>query len=109
MPRLSGYRSTPPVLAERMLEQLDVGLRHAIRARGNRTNVNRRVFGCYSSSAKGLCPNSEWHGWNCALGLTRFGSSDRDGYRRLSKRNAKTTGRRGAPNLPPRGPIGQTG
>jgi hypothetical protein len=57
MPRLSGYRSTPPDLAERELEQLDAGSRQSIRARDNRTNgegVNRQDFGFYLSSAKGI-------------------------------------------------------
>ena len=47
MPRLTGYRSTPPDLAERKLEQLDAGFRQSIRARDNRTNgdrVHRRDF-----------------------------------------------------------------
>jgi hypothetical protein len=55
MPRLSDYRSTPPDLAERMLERLDAGFRQSIRARDKRTNgerVNRRDFGFYFSSAK---------------------------------------------------------
>jgi hypothetical protein len=55
MPRLSGYRSTPPDLAERKLEQLDAGFRQSIRARDRRTNgegVSRRDFGFYFSSAK---------------------------------------------------------
>jgi hypothetical protein len=57
MPRLSGYRSTPPDLAERKLEQLDGGFRQSIRARDRHTNgerVNRRDFGSYFSSAKGI-------------------------------------------------------
>jgi hypothetical protein len=57
MPRLSGYHSTPPDLAEQKLEQLDVGFRQSIRARDKRTNgerVNRRGFGFYFSSAKGI-------------------------------------------------------
>jgi hypothetical protein len=57
MPRLSGYRSTPLDLAEQKLEQLDAGFRQSIRARDRRTNgerVNRRDFGFYFSSAKGI-------------------------------------------------------
>jgi hypothetical protein len=57
MPRLSGYRSTPPDLAEQKLEQLDAIFRQSIRARDWRTNgerVNRRDFGFYFSSAKGI-------------------------------------------------------
>jgi hypothetical protein len=55
MPRLTGYRSTPPDSAEPKLEQLDVVFRQSIRARDNRTNgerVNRRDI--YFSSAKGI-------------------------------------------------------
>jgi hypothetical protein len=47
-PRLSGYRSTPPDLAGRKLEQLDAIFRQFIHARGNQTNgerVSRRDFG----------------------------------------------------------------
>jgi hypothetical protein len=57
MPRLSGYRSTPPDLAEQKLEQLDAIVRQSIRARDNRTNgehVNRQDFASYFSSAKGI-------------------------------------------------------
>ncbi len=57
MPRLSGYRSTPLDLAERKLERLDAGFRQSIRARDRRTNgerENRRDFGFYFSSAKGI-------------------------------------------------------
>ena len=57
MPRLSGYRSTPPDLAEQKLERLDAIFRQSIHARGNRTNgerVSRRDFGFDFSSAKGI-------------------------------------------------------
>jgi hypothetical protein len=57
MPRLSGYRSIPPDLAEQKLERLDATFRQSIHARGNRTNgerVNRRDFGFDFSSAKGI-------------------------------------------------------
>jgi hypothetical protein len=57
MPRLSGYRSTPPDLAEQKLERLDAIVRQSIHARGNRTNgerVSRRGFGFDFSSAKGI-------------------------------------------------------
>jgi len=57
MPRLSGYRSTPPDLAEQKLERLDAGFRQTIRARSNRTNgehVSRRDFGFDFSSSKGI-------------------------------------------------------
>ena len=57
MPRLSGYRSIPPDLAEQKLEQLDAGFRQSIRARDNCTNgerVSRRDFGFDFSSAKGI-------------------------------------------------------
>jgi len=57
MPRLPGYRSTPPDLAGRKLEQLDAGFRQSIRAKDKRTTgerVNRRYFGFYISSAKGI-------------------------------------------------------
>jgi hypothetical protein len=62
MPRLSGYRSTPPDLAERKLEQLDAIFRQSIHARGDRTNgerVSRRDFGFCFSSAKGICHDNE--------------------------------------------------
>jgi hypothetical protein len=54
MPRLSGYRSTPPDSAGRKLKQLDAGSQQSIRARDKRTNgecVNRWDFGFYFSSA----------------------------------------------------------
>ena len=57
MPRLSGYRSTPPESAERKLEQLDAVFRPSTHARDKRTNddrVNRRDFGFYFSSAKDI-------------------------------------------------------
>jgi hypothetical protein len=57
MPRLAGYRSTPPDLAEQELERLDAIFRQSIHARGNQTNgerENRRDFGFYFSSAKGI-------------------------------------------------------
>jgi hypothetical protein len=57
MPRLAGYRSTPPDLAEQKLERLDAIFRQSIHARGNRTNgerVSRRDFGFDFSSAKGI-------------------------------------------------------
>jgi hypothetical protein len=57
MPRLSGYRSTPPDLAEQKLEQLDAGFRQSIRARDKRTTgerVSRRDFGFDFSFAKGI-------------------------------------------------------
>ena len=57
MLRLSGYRSTPPDLAEQKLEQLDAGFRQSIRARDKRTTgerVSRRDFGFDFSSAKGI-------------------------------------------------------
>ena|ERR1700730_2554881 len=53
MPRLTGYRSTPPDLAERKLEQLDAIVRQSIRATDNRTN-GEHVNGFYFSSAKGI-------------------------------------------------------
>ena len=57
MPRLSGYRSTPPDLAEQKLERLDAIFRQSIHARGDRTNgerVSRRDFGFDFSSAKDI-------------------------------------------------------
>jgi hypothetical protein len=54
IPRLSGYRSTPPDSAGRKLGQLDAGSQQSIRARDKRTNgerVNRWDFGFYFSSA----------------------------------------------------------
>jgi phage baseplate assembly protein W len=57
MPRLSGYHSTPPDLAEQKLEQLDAIFRQSIHATDNRTNgerVSRRDFGFDFSSAKGF-------------------------------------------------------
>src|SRR3979411_944279 len=62
MPRLTGYRPTPPDLAERKQERLDAIFRQSIRARDNRTNgehVNRRDFASYFSSAKEICNNIE--------------------------------------------------
>src|SRR5580704_780665 len=64
MPRLSGYRSTPPDLAERKLEQLDAGFRQSIRGRDNRTfgeRVNGRDFGFYPISPRRLgIGRSDW-------------------------------------------------
>jgi hypothetical protein len=48
MPRLSGYRSTPPDLAEQKLERLDAIFRN----RTNGERVSRRDFGFDFSSAK---------------------------------------------------------
>jgi hypothetical protein len=67
MPRLTGYRSRLPDLAERKLEQLGAVFRQSIRARDNRTNregVNRRDFGFDFSSAKEICHTNESPGRN---------------------------------------------
>jgi hypothetical protein len=51
------YRSTPPDLAERKLEQLDADFRRSIRARDKRTTgerVNHRDFGFYFPFARNL-------------------------------------------------------